>query len=96
MKSGIHPEYISTEVTCGCGNTFTTRSTKSSGSIHVEVCSNCHPFYTGKQKILDTASRRVTASARSSCVHGACPIGAGAVVVSRNQVVKEGEPWTSC
>ena len=57
MKSGIHPEYVTTEVVCGCGNTFTTRSTKKNGSIHVEVCSNCHPFYTGKQKLVDTGGR---------------------------------------
>ena len=59
MKTGIHPAYVTTEVACGCGNTFTTRSTESSGKIHVEVCSNCHPFYTGKQKILDTGGRVV-------------------------------------
>ncbi|WP_326565763.1 50S ribosomal protein L31 [Amycolatopsis rhabdoformis] len=57
MKSGIHPEYVTTQVSCNCGNTFTTHSTKSSGEIHVEVCSNCHPFYTGKQKIMDTGGR---------------------------------------
>lgn len=57
MKAGIHPEYKVTQVTCTCGNTFTTRSTESSGAIHVDVCSNCHPFYTGKQKILDTGGR---------------------------------------
>ncbi|TCP54806.1 large subunit ribosomal protein L31 [Tamaricihabitans halophyticus] len=57
MKSGIHPEYANTDITCSCGNSFTTRSTKTSGSIHVEVCSACHPFYTGKQKILDTGGR---------------------------------------
>ncbi|OZM73823.1 50S ribosomal protein L31 [Amycolatopsis antarctica] len=57
MKSGIHPEYVPTTVTCGCGNTFSTRSTKSSGAINVEVCSACHPFYTGKQKIMDTGGR---------------------------------------
>jgi large subunit ribosomal protein L31 len=57
VKSGIHPEYVPTQVTCSCGNTFTTHSTKKSGSIHVEVCSNCHPFYTGKQKILDSGGR---------------------------------------
>jgi large subunit ribosomal protein L31 len=57
VKTGIHPEYAVTEVTCSCGNTFTTRSTKTSGGIHPEVCSNCHPFYTGKQKILDTGGR---------------------------------------
>ncbi|MBV9313736.1 MAG: 50S ribosomal protein L31 [Pseudonocardia sp.] len=57
MKAGIHPDYVETQVICGCGYSFTTRSTKKSGSIHVEVCSNCHPFYTGKQKILDTGGR---------------------------------------
>jgi len=57
MKNGIHPEYKVTEVTCSCGNSFTTRSTAQSGSIHVETCSACHPFYTGKQRILDTGGR---------------------------------------
>ncbi len=57
MKQSIHPEYVDTQVTCSCGNSFTTRSTKSNGNIHVEVCSACHPFYTGKQKILDTGGR---------------------------------------
>jgi len=57
MKPGIHPDYVVTEVTCTCGNHFTTRSTKTSGQIHAEVCSQCHPFYTGKQKILDTGGR---------------------------------------
>jgi large subunit ribosomal protein L31 len=57
MKQGIHPQYVETTVVCGCGNTFTTRSTKDNGRINVEVCSQCHPFYTGKQKILDTGGR---------------------------------------
>ena len=57
MKPEIHPEYIETTVTCGCGKVFQTRSTKPSGSIYVEVCSECHPFYTGKQRILDTGGR---------------------------------------
>jgi large subunit ribosomal protein L31 len=57
MKADIHPDYKVTNVTCGCGNKFQTRSTSASGEIHVEVCSNCHPFYTGKQKILDTGGR---------------------------------------
>jgi large subunit ribosomal protein L31 len=64
MKTGIHPAYVTTEVHCGCGNTFVTRSTESSGQIHVEVCSNCHPFYTGKQKILDTGGRVARFEAR--------------------------------
>jgi large subunit ribosomal protein L31 len=57
MKSDIHPSYGETTVVCGCGNSFTTRSTKESGHIVVEVCSQCHPFYTGKQKILDSGGR---------------------------------------
>ena len=57
MKRDIHPEYVETQVVCGCGNSFTTHSTKKSGSIHVEVCSNCHPFYTGKQRIMDSGGR---------------------------------------
>ena len=57
MKRDIHPEYVVTQVSCTCGNTFTTRSTANDGTIKAEVCSNCHPFYTGKQKILDTGGR---------------------------------------
>ncbi|MEC3980201.1 50S ribosomal protein L31 [Amycolatopsis sp. H20-H5] len=64
MKSGIHPEYNVTTVTCGCGNEFTTRSTKEGGHIHTEMCSNCHPFYTGKQRILDTGGRVARFEAR--------------------------------
>ncbi|MHA7124950.1 50S ribosomal protein L31 [Janibacter indicus] len=57
MKKDIHPTYETTSVSCTCGNTFTTRSTKPGGEIRVEICSNCHPFYTGKQKIMDTGGR---------------------------------------
>ena len=57
MQREIHPDYVETEATCTCGATFTTRSTAKNGVIHVEVCSQCHPFYTGKQKILDTGGR---------------------------------------
>jgi large subunit ribosomal protein L31 len=57
VKSGIHPDYVVTTVTCTCGSTFTTRSTAKNGVIHADVCSECHPFYTGKQKILDTGGR---------------------------------------
>lgn len=53
MKKDIHPDYKEAQVTCGCGNSFKTRSTRE--KIAVEVCSNCHPFYTGKQKFVDTA-----------------------------------------
>ena len=55
MRADIHPEYTETTVTCSCGNTFTTRSTVS--EIRAELCSNCHPFYTGKQKLVDTGGR---------------------------------------
>ena len=55
MKQGIHPEYKMTTVTCSCGNTFTTRGT--SDEIRVELCNNCHPFYTGKQKLVDSGGR---------------------------------------
>ena len=57
MKADIHPEYVETTATCTCGATFTTRSTAKNGVIHAEVCSQCHPFSTGKQKILDTGGR---------------------------------------
>jgi large subunit ribosomal protein L31 len=55
MKPKIHPEYVECVVTCGCGNSFATRATKP--KITVEICSACHPFYTGKQKFVDTAGR---------------------------------------
>lgn len=55
MKKGIHPEYVECTVTCGCGNTFKTRSTKP--VIRVEICSACHPFFTGQVKYVDTAGR---------------------------------------
>ena len=57
MKQGIHPTYVTTTVTCTCGNTFETRSTAADGEIRADVCNACHPFYTGKQKILDTGGR---------------------------------------
>jgi large subunit ribosomal protein L31 len=55
MKADIHPEYVETSVKCSCGNTFTTRSTKT--DLRVELCSECHPFYTGKQKLVDSGGR---------------------------------------
>lgn len=64
MKKDIHPEYVPTEVVCSCGNHFVTRSTEKSGHMTVDVCSNCHPFYTGKQKILDTGGRVARFEAR--------------------------------
>ena len=55
MKAGIHPEYVIATVHCSCGNSFTTRSTKP--VLNVELCAQCHPFYTGKQKVVDTGGR---------------------------------------
>ena len=88
MKTEIHPEYVESHVRCTCGNEFTTRSTEA--ELHVEICSNCHPFYTGKQKLVDTGGRverfRRRAARRSasevaqllglrSCSSGACVSG---------------------
>jgi large subunit ribosomal protein L31 len=56
MKSGIHPAYNPVKVICACGHVFQTRSTHK-GDIRVEICSNCHPFFTGRQKLVDTAGR---------------------------------------
>lgn len=55
MKKGIHPKYVDCTIVCVCGNTVHTRAAKE--SVHVEICSNCHPFYTGKQKLVDSAGR---------------------------------------
>ena len=55
MKDGIHPEYVETTVTCTCGSTFTTRSTRP--ELKIDICAECHPFYTGKLKYVDTAGR---------------------------------------
>ena len=63
MKADIHPSYTETAVSCTCGNQFTTRST-AGGEIRCDVCSACHPFYTGKQKILDTGGRVARFEAR--------------------------------
>lgn len=57
MKQNIHPEYKEIEVTCSCGNSFTTSSTLKKPSLQIEVCSSCHPFYSGKQKLVDSAGR---------------------------------------
>ena len=56
MKNGIHPEYVECTVRCACGETFVTRSTKGS-ELRVDICSKCHPFYTGKQKFVDAGGR---------------------------------------
>ncbi|WP_024329236.1 50S ribosomal protein L31 [Thioalkalivibrio sp. ALR17-21] len=57
MKAEIHPQYREVNVICTCGTKFTTRSTLSQDEMHLDVCSQCHPFYTGKQKIVDTAGQ---------------------------------------
>ena len=57
MKAGIHPDYHEVTIHCACGNAFKTRSTAKGNLLRVEICSNCHPFFTGKQKLLDTAGR---------------------------------------
>ena len=64
MKPDIHPAYAETTVLCTCGSTVVTRSTAKSGVINADVCSQCHPFYTGKQKILDTGGRVAKFEAR--------------------------------
>ncbi len=66
MKADIHPDYVDASVRCSCGNTFTTRSTKS--ELHVELCNECHPFFTGKQKLVDSG---VVSSASSAVTAGA-------------------------
>ena len=82
MKTDIHPEYVESTVTCTCGNTFTTRSTEA--SINVEICSQCHPFYTGKQKLMDTGGRverfrrRAAAAKASAAPQQSAEAGAGA------------------
>ncbi len=55
MRTGIHPDYVESIVTCACGNSWTTRSTK--GTVHLDVCSRCHPYFTGEARIVDTAGR---------------------------------------
>lgn len=57
MKADIHPNYNDIKVTCSCGNVFETRSTMNKEELSIEVCSSCHPFYTGQQKVMDTAGR---------------------------------------
>ncbi|QIV95060.1 50S ribosomal protein L31 [Allofrancisella frigidaquae] len=57
MKQEIHPKYTEVKVTCSCGNSFTTRSTISKEAMNIDICSECHPFYTGKQRVVDTAGR---------------------------------------
>jgi large subunit ribosomal protein L31 len=77
MKEGIHPEYVVAKVTCSCGNSFVTRSTRS--EIHLELCSACHPFYTGKQKLVDTGGRVERFQRRYAKTAAAAPQGGEAV-----------------
>ena len=89
MKADIHPDYVETTVHCSCGNSFTTRSTARNGVIHAEVCSQCHPFYTGKQKILDSGGRVARFEAR----YGKRTPGKGTTVTVRlPTTVPAGEP----
>ncbi len=74
MKKGIHPEYHEVQVVCACGNTFTTRSTRK--DLRVEICSACHPFFTGKQKLVDSAGRVERFQKRYEKKTGAGPAGA--------------------
>ena len=71
MKTKIHPSYTEAHVRCTCGNEFTTRSTEPSGVMRAEICSNCHPFYTGKQKLMDTGGRVARFEARFGKKHAA-------------------------
>ncbi|KFZ30686.1 50S ribosomal protein L31 [Pseudidiomarina salinarum] len=72
MKDSIHPDYKEMNVTCSCGHKFTTRSTRG-GDLHLDVCSECHPFYTGKQRIMDTGGRIDKFNKRFSVLGGKKP-----------------------
>ncbi|WP_082058518.1 MULTISPECIES: 50S ribosomal protein L31 [Acidithrix] len=72
MKPEIHPHYADAQVVCSCGNTFTTKSTKD--SMHVELCNECHPFYTGKQKLVDTGGRVERFQRRYGVRRGQTPV----------------------
>ena len=75
MKDGIHPKYQETTVSCGCGNTFTTRSVRP--ELKVDICSDCHPFYTGKLKFVDTAGRIDKFQKKFAARHPAAPSSIG-------------------
>jgi large subunit ribosomal protein L31 len=76
MKTDLHPDYVEAHVRCTCGNEFTTRSTKP--EIHVEICSACHPFYTGRQKLVDTGGRVERFQRRAARGRRAARAGSGA------------------
>jgi large subunit ribosomal protein L31 len=71
MKEAIHPDYKATKIVCNCGAVIETRSTR--GDFHVEICSACHPFFTGKQKLMDTAGRIEKFKTRYAATPGAAP-----------------------
>ena len=92
MKKDIHPEYVETRVTCSCGNSFTTRSVKS--ELHVELCNKCHPFYTGKQKLVDTGGRverfqKKYAATRAKAEAAAAERETGAIEESETEAAEE-------
>ena len=86
MREGIHPEYKLAKVTCACGNVIETRSTR--GDFHIEICANCHPFFTGKQKIMDTAGRIERFKTR----YAAAPATAPAKAEAKPAPAKKAEP----
>ncbi|HEY7659151.1 MAG TPA: 50S ribosomal protein L31 [Actinomycetota bacterium] len=90
MKADIHPEYVVATVHCSCGNTFTTRSTKA--ELRVEICSNCHPFYTGKQKLVDTGGRVERFQRRYAKQQEQQKAAAGARAATRPAPVESAEP----
>ncbi len=96
MKTEIHPEYVESHVTCTCGNSFTTRSTEA--KISVEICSQCHPFYTGKQKLMDTGGRverfrrRAAAAKSAAAPEKSAEAGAGAAAPTPDAAPAEAAP----
>jgi large subunit ribosomal protein L31 len=90
MKQGIHPDYQIANVHCSCGNTFQTRSTVS--EIRAEICSNCHPFYTGKQKLVDAGGRVERFQRRYAQSEGAKATAKAAASASARQPVRRAEP----
>jgi large subunit ribosomal protein L31 len=91
MKEAIHPRYKATKIVCNCGNVIETRSTR--GDFHIEICSNCHPFFTGKQKILDTAGRieRFKTRYAATAAAGAAPKAEAKAAPAPAPAAKKGE-----
>jgi len=91
MKQGTHPEYVVATVHCSCGNTFQTRSTRL--ELRVEICSNCHPFYTGKQKLVDAGGRVERFQRRYAKQAGRAPAaGSGPATEAVREVTEPAEP----